>query len=338
MTSTTTAPKILLTGSSGYVGSHILDVLLNQGYDVRITARTKEKAESAITRNPQFKAQIDYVIVPDFTAPTAYDNALEGITAIIHTASPLANATPSGDFEKDLLIPAIQGTTTIIKAALHAKSIKRVVITSSVAAVLDPSLPPASKVYTENDWNPITYDEATKGPAIKGYYGSKKFAEKAVWDFVKQEKPHFDVVTILPPFVFGPYPYTIEKESDVTGTLKTLFNILEDDAPFGLDSYVDARDVAQAHVLALEKPIASNQRYILAAGSFSFQEVADIAHKHFPGKTRAKIGTPGVYPAVIIHIDSTKVQRQLGLVYRSKEETFKDSFAQLVEVRAKTSQ
>ena len=113
--------------------------------------------------------------------------------AVIHTASPFHfNVT---DTKKDLLDPAILGTTGILKAIKKsAPTVKRVVITSSFAAIVDPNAEPGH-TYSEKDFNPITEEEALQNPS-NGYRASKTFAEKAAWEFVEKEKPNFTLATV----------------------------------------------------------------------------------------------------------------------------------------------
>ena len=108
------------------------------------------------------------------------------------------------DTKRDLLDPAINGTTGVLKAIkAHAPTVKRVVVTSSFAALVSPSGKPTGYVYSEKDWNPVTAEQALESPSL-GYRASKTFAEKAAWDFVEKEKPNFTLATMNPPLVFGP--------------------------------------------------------------------------------------------------------------------------------------
>lgn len=127
---------------------------------------------------------------------TAFEHAVVStppFEAVIHTASPFHfNVT---DTKKDLLDPAINGTTGILQAIKkHAPTVKRVVVTSSFAAIISANAQPGH-VYSEKDWNPITEEQAWKDPP-SGYRASKTFAEKAAWDFVEVEKPNFTLVTV----------------------------------------------------------------------------------------------------------------------------------------------
>jgi nucleoside-diphosphate-sugar epimerase len=108
------------------------------------------------------------------------------------------------DTKKDLLDPAINGTTGVLKAIKkYAPTVKRVVITSSFASIVNTAKGAwPGHVYSEADWNPVTVEEATRDPST-GYRASKTLAEKAAWKFVEEEKPNFTISTINPPLVSG---------------------------------------------------------------------------------------------------------------------------------------
>ena len=196
--------RILLTGANGFVGSHILKQLLpRSNVSVRAVVRSQSKIEDVKHDFGNFK-NLDFAIVPDITSPNAFHEALQDtdtpFDAVIHSASPFLYKAVSSN--REFLDPAIHGTEGILKSIKAvAPSVKRVVVTSSFAAVGDfAKLADAhGKVYTEEDWNPVTFDEALNSDNKNlAYQASKKFAEKAAWDFVKNEKPNFDVVVINP--------------------------------------------------------------------------------------------------------------------------------------------
>jgi nucleoside-diphosphate-sugar epimerase len=200
--------RVLLTGGSGFIAAHTLDILLKNGHSVVTTVRTQEKAEKIKEDHKSYvdKGQLSFAIVPDIAQPGAFEKAVVSdppFEAVLHTASPFHfNVT---DVQKDLLDPAIIGTTGILESIKkNAPSVKQVVITSSFAAIVNPAKgfwPGHS--YSEEDWNPITTEEAHENP-MTGYRASKTFAEKAAWDFVAKEKPTFSISTINPPMVYGP--------------------------------------------------------------------------------------------------------------------------------------
>jgi len=119
------------------------------------------------------------------------------------------------DNERDLLDPVIKGTTNILSSiSAYVPNVRRVVITSSFAASLDPpkGLRPGY-IYTEEDWNPKTYESAKTGDGVIGYLASKTFAERAAFDFVEKNHPHFSISTILSPMVYGPIIHLVEPVS-----------------------------------------------------------------------------------------------------------------------------
>lgn len=190
------------------------------------------------------------------------------------------------------MVPAREGTLNILRSAATEPSVKRVVITSSFAAMnqlgTDPYAEPP-KVYDESVWNPVTWEEALKGPARVAYQASKKFAELAAHrtaslptcltlEFVKDEKPGFSITTLCPPMIYGPPLYPPSALKDLNESNSQLWRIISSgkDAEVPLAHtpvFVDVRDIALAHVLAIETPKAANQRYLVVGAQYSNQEV-----------------------------------------------------------------
>ena len=161
---------ILVTGGSGFVGSHILQAFLDAGYKVRAAVRTEKNAQKVLQSHLEQREQLEFSIGPDITKPGAFDDAVHRALGVVHSASPFVIDVQ--DNGKDLLQPAIQGTTGILRSVTACgPSVKHVVVTSSFAAVNDfsKSLRPGY-VYTEADWNPITY-EAQKEASGQLAYG-----------------------------------------------------------------------------------------------------------------------------------------------------------------------
>ncbi|KAK9378079.1 uncharacterized protein V2V93DRAFT_141175 [Kockiozyma suomiensis] len=329
---------VLLTGASGFIAGWVLKFLLEKGYTVIATVRSEDKAEYLKGLYPA-DSKLSFVIVPDIAAPNAFDEAIKtpGIDYIIHTASPFHFRVT--DPVKDLLDPAIKGTESVLTATkAFAPQVKHVVITSSFAAIIDASYGNRpGYVYTEKDFNPVTWDEAVTGPPATTYRASKTFAEKAAWDFLEKEKPNFSISTINPPLVWGPMlhqvtPETINTSNDsiwtlMNGSQKTI-------PPLRVPLWVDVRNVALAHVLALEKEAAKNQRYFLVAGSFSFKEITDYLLKTFPelkGKVPTELTAPEPTAAELFGADHSKSVKDLGIEYIGLEQTIYDLGKQLVD-------
>lgn len=259
---------------------------------------------------------------------------------------------------KDFLDPAIKGTTGILKAIkAYAPTVKRVVITSSFAAIVNGKQHP--KVYSEKEWNPLTWEEAMDHSSV--YRGSKvsdiwwpvwvnasaksvlyqTFAEKAAWTFVEKEKPNFDLATINPPLVFGPIVHYLNSLEAINTSNQRLRNIVQGEmkeklAPTGNFLWVDVRDVALAHVRAIEVPEAGGERFFVTAGFFSNKELADIARETHP-QLESKLppaDAPSDFPEHIYGIDNTKSQKVLGLKYRPLKQTVSDAIDSILAVGA----
>jgi len=226
----------------------------------------------------------------------------------------------------------------------NAPGVKRVVITSSCAAVVNfagewVNQPP--KIYTEEDWNPTTWESALTGTQNTAYQASKKFAELAAWDFVEKEKPNFDVVTLTPPMVYGPLRHTIKSTHDLNQSNSRIYSGFVNSSknaempPNGLHTFTDVRDLAEAHVLAATLPEASGQRFIICEGQVSSQNISDIIRKNIPElEERTPEGVPGTKGLEdgFFTCSSEKAKKVLGLKFRSKEETFVDLAKQLLEI------
>jgi len=332
--------RVLLTGGSGFIAAHTLDILLKNGHSVVTTVRTQDKADKIKEDHKSYvdKGQLSFAIVPDIAQQGAFEQAVVSdppFEAVLHTASPFHfNVT---DVQKDLLDPAIIGTTGILESIKkNAPSVKQVVITSSFAAIVDPSKGfwPGHN-YSEDDWNPITVEEAHENP-MTGYRASKTFAEKAAWDFVAKEKPTFSISTINPPMVYGPIIHAMDSlESMNTSNQRVLSAAqgkFKDEIPAsGVHLWVDVRDVAAAHVAAFEKPEAANKRFFTTAGYFSNKEICQIIRKNFPEfKDLPGDSTPGGdYPEGtpdkgLYKYDNKRSIEILGLKYKTLEESIVD--------------
>jgi nucleoside-diphosphate-sugar epimerase len=270
---------IFVTGGNGHVASHVLQqlVAITQGPIVRTSVRSAAAATKVETTFEEaVKAgRLEVIRISDITVAGAFDEALQGVTHIAHIASPFIIG--AKDIEKDLMIPAINGTVGILKSALESKTVKSVVATSSFVAAFDPSygLRP-EYTYSSSDWLPITYEEAidlnldlTKWPEawkkFITYSASKKFAEKAAWDLWEDKKPAWDLSFVLPTYITGPSVFPIKNLEDLTYTNQIMWGVLSGkplpamDWPF----WVDVRDVAKAHIEALQSREAAGERFIL---------------------------------------------------------------------------
>ncbi|KAI1733953.1 hypothetical protein F4680DRAFT_366395 [Xylaria scruposa] len=331
--------RILLTGGSGFIAAHVLETLLQRGHSVVTTVRSTQKGRHIIDAHSHHSRDtLDYVVVGDIAKTGAFDQAVVSqppFEAVIHTASPYHFN--SKDNKKELLEPAINGTVGLLESVYkYAPSVKRVVITSSSAAILDQQQP--TKVYTEADWCPVTEEQALIGPG-DGYRASKTFAERAAWKFVEEKNPSFSLTVCNPPLVLGPVLHHLESLSSLNTSNQRIRDIMSGACKQGLPAtgnhlFIDVRDLASGHALAVEKPEAANKRFFMVAGHFSNKEITEIIAGNFPSlRQNLPSGDalkPGDYPAVGPYgFDNTRSKEELGMTYRPLEESIVDAVKSL---------
>lgn len=265
---------------------------------------------------------------------------LSDVEAIAHVASPVGVA--SEDPIKDVIDVAINGTTNLLNSALkYGKNVKSVVLVSSLVSVLDSSVP-EEYVYDEKDWNDgamrSVIESKAKGESVHpfvAYMASKNESERAVWKFKEDNTPSFTLTTIIPSWIYGtivPTPRTAaDVEAASTANYVAQFYTGESqnyNQVFTPVGFVNIADVAHATLLIVEKnDISDGQRYILNAGTYSFQEIADILRKNFPERQSIIVkGEPGNYEKANQpkQHDGSKITRDLGLKYSSLETTVVD--------------
>lgn len=127
-------PLIFITGATGFIGSHVVSQSLDAGYKVRLSVRKEEQISALRKVFSQHAASLDFTVIPDFTSPTRFSKALEGVTYVFHLASPMPGK--GSDFKSDYLEPAVQGTIALLDAAQKVESIRRVVVVSSLLALI----------------------------------------------------------------------------------------------------------------------------------------------------------------------------------------------------------
>jgi nucleoside-diphosphate-sugar epimerase len=303
------------------------------------TVRSDEKGKKILESHPKAAqgGQLSYVIVKDIAQEGAFDEAVISdppFEVVIHTASPFFSG--HTDPVKQLLDPAIKGTVGILVAIKKsAPSVKRVVITSSFAAIVNPEAHP--KVYDETYWNPVTKEQALL-PAYT-YRASKTFAERAAWDFIRDEKPNFDLVVLNPPLVLGPVIHYLNSLDAINASNQRVRDFVlgkyRDELPAsGVFIWIDVRDLAEAHVQAIEVQEAGGQRFLTTAGYFSNKRIADAIRETHP-ELENKLPPKDLkddLPADIYRADNSKSVKVLGLKYRPLNESIKDTVTSIKEV------
>ncbi|KAI2602597.1 putative NAD dependent epimerase/dehydratase [Hypoxylon sp. NC1633] len=252
---------------------------------------------------------------------------------VIHTACPYHfNVT---DPINDFINPAVQGTTGILKSVKeYAPLVERVVLLSSTATIMNPFN--HAKVYDESVYGETTWEEAMS-PRL-AYRASKIYAEKAAFDFVSAEKPAFDLVVLNPPLVFGPAQRHLTSLDSLNTSNHRIRDMVLGQFRDGLPPtgpvylFADVRDVAEAHVRALEVSEAAGQRFMVAGGHFSNKRIVDVIRASYPdmaGRLPAK-GAPEDMPSDVYGFDNSKARKVLGMEFRDLKTCVNDSVESFV--------
>lgn len=278
-----TEKPVCVTGASGFIASHIISQLLAKGYRVRGTVRKNPGKHAFLMDLPGAPDRLE-LAEADLLRGESFVPAVEGCEFVIHTASPYVINVRNP--EKDLVEPALKGTGAVMEAAQKAGTVKRVVLTSSIAAITDE--PDSARVFTERDWN--TRSSLSRHP----YHYSKTLAERAAWDFVVRRKSVFDLVTINPAMVTGP---SIGPAINTTNAM--IRDIMTGVYPGIMDinwGFVDVRDTAKAHIIAMENSSA-NGRYLCSAGLMHMRELVELlnlsGYRNYPLPKRDLTGSFG---------------------------------------------
>ncbi|HLW75901.1 MAG TPA: aldehyde reductase [Bryobacteraceae bacterium] len=263
---------VLVTGGSGFVGSHSVLQLLEAGYQVRTTVRNLNRKDDVLamlkTGGAEPGGRLRF-FAADLEQDAGWREAIDGCDFVLHVASPFPSAVPQ--HENELIIPAREGALRVLRASRDAK-VKRVVMTSSFAAI-GYGQPPRSEPFTEKDWTD------PNGSDVQPYVKSKTLAERAAWDFIAKEGGALELAVVNPVGVLGPV-----LGADFSTSILLIQRLMDGALPgcprlyFGL---VDVRDVASLHLLAMTHAAAKGERFLAIAGDFvSISDIAKILKAH----------------------------------------------------------
>jgi nucleoside-diphosphate-sugar epimerase len=260
--------KVLVTGGSGFIGSHAIVQLLAAGHQVRTTVRDLKREGDVRTmlRNGGAEAdsQVSFVAT-DLTRDAGWTEAVAGCEYVLHVASPLPPSIPK--HEDELIVPARDGALRVLRAARDA-GVKRVVLTSSFAAI-GYGYKPQSKPFDETNWTHLDGDD------VAPYTKSKTLAERAAWDFISKEGGGLELSVVNPVGVFGPV-----LGPDYSASILIVQRLMDGALPgspklsFGI---VDVRDVVDLHIRAMTLAAAKGERFLAVAEDFLWmREIARI--------------------------------------------------------------
>ncbi|KAH6637868.1 hypothetical protein C7974DRAFT_462263 [Boeremia exigua] len=317
-----TKELVLITGVSGHVGFRVLVEALSRNYSVRAVIRRSEQ-EAQIRRTESIKsreADLQFVVVEDLLKEGAFDGVLDGVDGVLHVASPLPMATE--DYRRDVIDPAILATTNVLTAAAKVPSVRRVVITSSIATLL-------------------TMDPFTS--PIAAYAASKTHALAASEAFVAREQPHFDIVSILPSMVIGRNELSTAARDLETGTNGIVIGPLigaKSEMPT-LGASVHLHDVARAHVDALNPAMSGNRRLLCSSGGLEgtvWDAAKEVVRRRYAKEVADGVfSLAGTAPSRPMRFDVSETEKLLGWEFIGFEEqvvSVVDQYVELVTSRA----
>ena len=262
--------RVLVTGGTGFVGAHCLVQLLAGGHETRATVRDLKRESDVRAMLRQGGAgevgERLKLFRADLNADAGWAEAAAGCDYILHVASPFPSTVPKD--ENELIGPARDGALRMLRAARDA-GVKRVVLTSSFAAIGYGAPKDRTAAFTEKDWTNLN------DPSVQPYPKSKTIAERAAWDFIAREGGTLELAVVNPVLVLGPV-----LGPDTSPSILFISRLLDGSLPgcpdlsFGV---VDVRDVADLHLRAMIAPAARGERFLATAGDFvSVREIAGM--------------------------------------------------------------
>jgi dihydroflavonol-4-reductase len=336
----TAGVTVLVTGGSGYLGGWCIAGLLERGYSVRATlrdARRETDVRGALEGHVDAGDRLGFAIA-ELGSDDGWADAVAGCDFVLHIASPFPPAQPKDPDE--LIVPARDGALRVLRASLDAE-VKRIVLTSSVAAVRHGREPPAGGVYTEVDWSDP--DDTDRTP----YTRSKTIAELAAWQYVRERGAEDRLATVNPGAIIG--PVIGDDRSFSLQVIERLLKGMPAIPRLGF-TFVDVRDVADLHIRAMTDPAAAGERFLAVNGFLWLEEVARILRERLgPAASKVPkrvapnlmIRAIGLFdPAVRSIVDdlgqrhtysADKAVRELGWSPRAIEDTIAECAQSLID-------
>ena len=326
--------NVLVTGGTGFLAGWTIRKLLEKGYTVRTTVRSlsKEEKVNAMLAQENVDTSTLSFAAADLTRAEGWDEAMEGMDYVLHVASPLGG----NNHEDPTLIPTARaGVENIFQAAIKA-GVKKIVLTSSEAANYPDKKDPNPTV-KEDFWTDMN------NKWITNYQRSKIIAERTAWDIIAKQN-RTKLVTILPEAIFG--PNMAGKRSSTDQIFKMLLK--GSPSPNVIYPVGDVRDLADLHILAMEKDAADGQRFIAESEEMTMPEMAEILKKAYPDRKISTVVIPDFVISIMVkfqvpmkvlntmiglkyHRDNTKARKLLGWHPRQAKETVLDAAQYLMD-------
>jgi nucleoside-diphosphate-sugar epimerase len=335
--------KILVTGGSGFIGSHCILQLLAAEHEVRTTVRSLKRegdVRAMLKEGGAEPGERLSFFAADLENDAGWPEAVVGCEYVLHVASPLPAKVPKN--ENELIVPAREGALRVLRASRDA-GVKRVVLTSSFAAI-GYGHKQQSAPFDETSWTDPNGDD------VQPYAKSKTLAERAAWDFIAREGGALELSAVNPVGVFGPV-----LGADYSTSILLVQRLMDGAVPgcprlyFGV---VDVRDVVDLHIRAMTDPAAKGQRFLAVAGDFmSIVEIAKVLKRRMGASAKrvptrelpnwvvrlAALRDPAIKQILpelgkIKNATSEKAKRMLGWSPRSNEEAIVATAESLVRL------
>jgi len=329
---------VLVTGINGYIACHVARELFAHGYKVRGTVRSMSKAthiRKLFAGKPLQLVEVKDIADSDLT------EAMRGVQMVIHCAAPYHFEIY--DAMRDMLRPAVRGTINVLAHA-HRAGVKKVVCTSSFAAMNDNSLGGAFRehTYTAADWSPLTAEDACSGDPMRApvYSAAKKLAEKAAWTFL-DEHDDMDIVCINPPMIYGPAIHVarLEDLNTSSGNIYDLIKGLKEVPKDRLPVFCDVRDVAKTHVAALAKGCRNRRIPISSDEPFTWDMAIRFLQEERPQLIDRLPPVPVLPPAprTICRVDNSYAKRHFKIDFIPWQTSLLDSIDSMLELELMAS-
>ncbi|KAH8811362.1 hypothetical protein F5884DRAFT_876580 [Xylogone sp. PMI_703] len=335
---------ILLTGATGFLGFAILVKALEAGYRVRCAIRSRSKAAKVLS-TPSIKRispsehELSWILVPDMMTTNTYDQALQGVQYVIHAAAPVPSWDKSDvspeQYEEYFVERQSKAIIGLFESCQRARTVRRVVATSSTTAIV-----PREHLFSSSDQIFTAQDRISIPPApyeteAWAYRAGKIAALNLSEAWVKHRNPRFDLITIIPPWVFGRDELCTDSasllsESSNSALLTLLQGTKIDRVKAGVSVLVD--DLAKIHVLALNPKIEGNQAFVTSSNGIDgmvWDDIFEIVKKYFPEAVAdGRLSLTGGQPTHPVRLDSRKTEDTFGIKLASYEEQVKSVVGQ----------
>src|SRR5210317_296290 len=330
--------RVCVTGAAGFIASHVIIDLLEDGHVVHATVRDLgegAKRSHLDALEEQYSGKLK-LFEADLLEPGSLDAALEGCDALIHTATAVILAAP--DPQKQIIDVAVKGTQNVLDSVARAPGVKRIVMTSSIAAVIN--YEQQDRTYTEDDW--CTSDDMWLDP----YGMGKTQSERLLWQFVDEHADRVQAVAINPSVVIGPPLAKHHIRSSLSFIRDLVGWSYPACAPMRLH-LVDVGDVSKGHVRALTSDKAVGQRIIFSERQKSILEISKVLSRQYKTPMRElprlilyiaayldkRFSLPLARASANLHYEfgSNRPMELLGINLRNTEESILEAAETMVE-------